>query len=312
MAGWLIATLAMTVAGRELGRDVSVFVLMLLRSLDGGGAPHCPSSWRPAGITGPHPAVRLHVIRNVVHYGAQYAWFSALVLIPLAAGDLDRVHHAAVGRDPRLRLSRRAAHASPRSPPSSLGFAGIIAIVRPGVEAIDAGHLLALSAALGFSVSVTLTKFLTRTDSPLDRDLLHVRDPDGDRRRAGLAGLGNGLSRITGSGSRCLALAGTFSHYCLSKRDPLADTTMVMPMDFLRVPLTALLGYWLYGEGIDALVGRRRGAHPRRQHAQPLQGAPGMTGGESSAHAPASSWWPLAALCWSTRRPVRARRSRPI
>ena len=28
MAGWLTATLAMTVAGREVGRDVPIFVLM--------------------------------------------------------------------------------------------------------------------------------------------------------------------------------------------------------------------------------------------------------------------------------------------
>ena len=27
--------------------------------------------------------------------------------------------------------------------------------------------------------------------------------------------------------------------------------TIVMPMDFLRVPLTVLVGYWLYREGID-------------------------------------------------------------
>ena len=28
--------------------------------------------------------------------------------------------------------------------------------------------------------------------------------------------------------------------------------TVVMPMDFLRLPLSALLGYWLYNEGLDA------------------------------------------------------------
>ena len=48
-----------------------------------------------------------------------------------------------------------------------------------------------------------------------------------------------------------VGLAGTFSHFCLSKALTLGDASLVMPMDFLRVPLTALLGYWLYQEGLD-------------------------------------------------------------
>jgi drug/metabolite transporter (DMT)-like permease len=32
---------------------------------------------------------------------------------------------------------------------------------------------------------------------------------------------------------------------------PLADASLVTPMDFLRVPMTALLGFWLYREGLD-------------------------------------------------------------
>jgi drug/metabolite transporter (DMT)-like permease len=33
-----------------------------------------------------------------------------------------------------------------------------------------------------------------------------------------------------------------------------ADATVVMPMDFLRVPLTALIGYLLYSETIDVVT----------------------------------------------------------
>ena len=33
-----------------------------------------------------------------------------------------------------------------------------------------------------------------------------------------------------------------------------ADATVVVPMDFLRVPLTALAGYMVYAEGIDTLT----------------------------------------------------------
>ena len=49
-----------------------------------------------------------------------------------------------------------------------------------------------------------------------------------------------------------VATTGTVSHYCLSKAISLADATVVMPMDFLRLPLTAFAGYLIYQEGIDA------------------------------------------------------------
>ena len=83
MTGWLTATLAMTVAGREVGRDVPIFVLMLLRS-SMAVVLLLPFVMATGGITGRTKRFGLHLIRNVVHYGAQYAWFSALVLIPLA------------------------------------------------------------------------------------------------------------------------------------------------------------------------------------------------------------------------------------
>jgi drug/metabolite transporter (DMT)-like permease len=43
-----------------------------------------------------------------------------------------------------------------------------------------------------------------------------------------------------------IAVCGTFSHYCLASAMRYADATIVVPMDFLRVPLTATAG-WLAG-----------------------------------------------------------------
>ena len=48
-----------------------------------------------------------------------------------------------------------------------------------------------------------------------------------------------------------VGVAGTFSHFCLAKAISLADATVVVPMDFLRVPLSALAGWLLYDEGVD-------------------------------------------------------------
>ena len=48
-----------------------------------------------------------------------------------------------------------------------------------------------------------------------------------------------------------VAICGTFSHYCLASAMRYADATIVVPMDFLRVPLTATVGWLLYAERLD-------------------------------------------------------------
>jgi drug/metabolite transporter (DMT)-like permease len=51
-----------------------------------------------------------------------------------------------------------------------------------------------------------------------------------------------------------IAFCGTFSHYCMARALRYADATVVVPMDFLRVPLSALVGWLVYSERIDYLT----------------------------------------------------------
>jgi drug/metabolite transporter (DMT)-like permease len=48
-----------------------------------------------------------------------------------------------------------------------------------------------------------------------------------------------------------IAFCGTFSHYCMARAMLHADATVVLPMDFLRVPLTATAGWLIYSERLD-------------------------------------------------------------
>jgi drug/metabolite transporter (DMT)-like permease len=48
-----------------------------------------------------------------------------------------------------------------------------------------------------------------------------------------------------------IAFCGTFSHYCMARAMLYADATVVLPMDFLRVPLTATAGWLIYSEPLD-------------------------------------------------------------
>ena len=51
-----------------------------------------------------------------------------------------------------------------------------------------------------------------------------------------------------------IAFCGTFSHYCMARAMLHADATVVLPMDFLRVPLTAIAGWLIYSERLDAFT----------------------------------------------------------
>ena len=48
-----------------------------------------------------------------------------------------------------------------------------------------------------------------------------------------------------------IAFCGTFSHYCMARAMLHADATVVIPMDFLRVPLSAAAGWLIYSERLD-------------------------------------------------------------
>lgn len=252
MAGWLTLMLVIAVAGREAARDVAVFQLMLMRSLIG-----LLLLWPLLRANGGLAAIRTqrlrdHAARNSVHYAAQYAWFVALTLIPLAqvvaiefTMPIWTILLAAAFLGERITRWKLLAVA--------LGLLGVGLVVRPHASGLNAGQLVALAAALGFAVSVTLTKSLTRSDGALTIIfwMLVVQS---------LLGLLPALAvwrwpSATGWGwIGVVAFCGTFSHYCMARALRHAEATVVVPMDYLRVPLTALAGWLIYAERLDLLT----------------------------------------------------------
>jgi drug/metabolite transporter (DMT)-like permease len=49
-------------------------------------------------------------------------------------------------------------------------------------------------------------------------------------------------------------LSGLFAHYTMARALRLADISLIYPLDFLRLPFMALIGYLLYAEGLDPWV----------------------------------------------------------
>jgi drug/metabolite transporter (DMT)-like permease len=138
----------------------------------------------------------------------------------------------------------------------ALGLVGVAIIVRPHAGAIAPGQLVALAAAVGFAISLITVKVLTRTEGTVSIVfwMLIVQS---------VLGLLPALHVWQWPSAQVwpwvvvISICGTFSHFCLARAMLYADATVVVPMDFLRVPFTALIGWWLYAENIDAytLVG---------------------------------------------------------
>jgi len=252
MSGWLTLTLVIAIAAREATRELNVFQLMEVRSLLGfvllypiihfnGGLAIVKTARFPQ-----------HVARNLVHYGAQFCWFFALTLIPI--GQVVAIEFtmpiwtailAVAFLGERITVRKVAAIA--------LGLIGVLVIVRPATGEINPGQLIALAAAIGFGISIALVKFLTRTENTLSILfwMLVVQS---------VAGFFPTLfvwvwpTPYVWGWIVVIAICGMFSHFCMVRAMLYADATIVIPMDFLRVPLTATAGWLLYSERLDLLT----------------------------------------------------------
>lgn len=251
MGGWLALMLTMTVAGREATRDLDVFQIMVMRSSI-GLVLLMPLVMMAGGLRSLRTtAFGQHVGRNVVHYTGQYLWLYALTLIPIA--QLISIEFtmpiwtailAAIFLGERIGWRKSASIA--------LGLAGVAIIVRPGAD-FNLGQLLALASAVTFAVSVIMVKALTRRDSvtTIIFWMLVIQS---------VLGLVPALMVWKTPSAQdwpwivLVAFCGSFSHYCMARAMVHAEATIVVPMDFLRVPLAAVVGYLVYAEAIDVFT----------------------------------------------------------
>jgi drug/metabolite transporter (DMT)-like permease len=250
MAGWLSLTLIMAVAGREAARQMNVFQLMEVRSLLGFLLLY-PITYRAGGFA-VLKTTRLpqHVARNLIHYISQLGWFFALTLIPI--GQVVAIEFTM----PIWTAILAASFLSERMTPWKiaaivLGLVGVIVIVRPATGEINQGQLIALGAAIGFGISMALVKSLTRTESALSVLfwMLVVQSVAGS---LPTLFVWTWPPTYVWGWVVVVAICGTSAHYCLASALRYADATIVVPMDFLRVPLTATAGWLLYSERLDA------------------------------------------------------------
>ncbi|MEP2718604.1 DMT family transporter [Pseudophaeobacter sp.] len=254
MTGAIASFSAMAIAGREAGQSLDTFEIMSYRSLVGLTIVVLVINFK--GLWGEVKTDRLgsHLLRNMAHFTGQNLWFYAVTLIPLAkVFALEFTSPLWVVVLSPLLLGEHLTRIRVLS--AVMGFIGILIVARPSPETLNVGVVTAASCAIFFALTVIFTKRLTRhegiasilfwlTSMQLVMGLV-MAGWDGDIALPSLAILPWVL---------LIGLAGLAAHFCFTNALAIAPATVVVPFDFARLPVIAVLGMLIYREDLDLWV----------------------------------------------------------
>jgi drug/metabolite transporter (DMT)-like permease len=254
MSGTLFSFVISAVSVRALSKTFNAFEMMTLRSAGGLVILCVLGAFQPALWTGVRAnRMGLQTFRNIAHFGSQICWTMAIAMLPFATVFALEMTIpawvtilAVIFLGERMFASRAAALA--------LCVVGALVILRPGHETFQPAALIMLFGALLFAIAAISTKKLITTETtfsimlwmnlmqlPLnfagsDATFLVRFEPSMILPTIGVCG------------------AGLAIHYCLANAFRCGDAILVIPMDFLRVPLIAVIGWGFYGENPDVYV----------------------------------------------------------
>lgn len=251
MSDALLSFMAMAVGGRELSAQLSTFQILFFRSLVGLVVISLLLSRAGWGQVAGRP-FDLHLLRNLAHFGGQFGWFYGLAFIPLAeVFAIEFTVPIWTALWAALLLGERLS--GPRLAALSLGIAGLLIILRPGSQSVHPAALAVLAGAAGYALAHTLTRRLALSDPPLVIlfYMTVIQLPLGL-----LPALANWTTPAPALWPWLLVvgLSALSAHYCMARALALAPATVVVPMDFLRLPLIAVVGALVYGERLEWAV----------------------------------------------------------
>ena len=203
--------------------------------------------WRGLAMVRP----RLQLMRGVINTCAMLCWFTGLARleIPTAVAlSFSAPLFVTIGAALFLREDVRAR----RWAAVAIGFVGVLIIIRPSPENLDPGAFLVVASALFGAGAFLFTKHLTQfgSGSALVMNLMIIMTV----LTLGPALLVWELPSAEALGVIALvALVGTVGHYCVTRALQVADASVVIPFDYMKLPLTAVAGYFLFREVMDLM-----------------------------------------------------------
>ncbi len=255
MTGSIVSFSAMAVAGRAVQHSMTVFELMTWRSGVGLVIVGAIALMRGRLRDLPPQRLPLHILRNLSHFAGQNLWFWALSMIPLAqVFALEFTAPLWVALIAPFVLNERLTPT--RALAALVGFAGILIVARPNPEHLNLGLVAAAAAAIGFAGSAVSTKILTR-HVPVMQILFWMTLLQGIYGLVCSYGFAGHLTLPDLHSAGWLVLigcCGLLAHFCLTTALSFAPASVVMPIDFARLPVIAVVGMLLYGERLDVWV----------------------------------------------------------
>jgi drug/metabolite transporter (DMT)-like permease len=255
MSGTLTAFIIAALSVRALSHQLNAFEMMTIRSFGGLLILLVMGVASPALLRSVRwNRMPLQLGRNVAHFGSQICWTVGITVLPFATVfALEFIIPAWVTLLAVLFLGERMTPT--RAGALAVCFLGVLVILRPGHDAFQPATLLLVLGALLFAIAAVITKKLIVTESTFSimfwMNLMQLP--------LNYAGSSDYTFFLKLDAAMALpvlgiACAGLAIHYCLANAFRYGDAMVVIPMDFLRVPLVAIIGWMFYGEHLDIFV----------------------------------------------------------
>jgi len=252
MSGALVSFCLMAVGARELAGGIGTFQILLIRSVVGLMVVTLLLVRSRRFALFQTQRLKLHLGRNVFHFFGQYGWFLGIGLLPLAqvfALEFTTPLWTLVVAS----LFLRESFTTRKVVAIALGFAGVYLILNPGRDIVSPAALYVIGAAVCYAVAHVSTKALSTTDDALTIlfYMCAVQLPLGLLFSWGHWVVPAAMQWVW------LVLIGVTAltaHFCITHAMKLADASVVVTLDFLRLPLIAGVGVAFYSEAFQPML----------------------------------------------------------
>ena len=190
--------------------------------------------------------LNLYLLRAFFGLLAMFTWFHGITVVPLAeAVALNFTMPLFITLIATLFLAEKVGWR--RWTATTVGFLGAMIVLQPGITTIRIGHIELLAASFFMALSVITIKKLSDTEPParIVAYMLIVFAP---------ISLVPALFVWSWPSTNALlwlalvAISGTLAHLSFTRSLSMAEITAIMPLDFTRLPLTAIVAYLAFSE----------------------------------------------------------------
>ena len=251
MIGAMFSFSLMAVSGRELATNLNTFEIMLFRSIIGFLIVLAIGYFAKTLAEIKRDRLGLHLFRNLAHFSGQNLWFLAVASIPFS--QLFALEFSTpVWVSLLAPLFLGEVLTKQRVLAVILGFAGVLIVARPDINQFDFAIVAAVACAICFAGSMMATKSLT-SDQSITCILFWLT----------LMQLAMGLVATVITGTIAfpeginifwiviVGIGGLTAHFCITSALALAPAIVVIPLDFMRLPLISVIGFLAYGEAFE-------------------------------------------------------------